>query len=105
MIQKTIISLLIFLFLLFTQVIGQNADCDKMFILKDTIYHTKAISGYGVKREFSGNALDDSKIFEKEANSIWYFITAQQDAVLTFDIITENKNDDWDFVMYQYSKI
>ncbi len=104
MFQKTIISLLTFLFLLFTEVIGQNADCDKMFILKDTIYHTKAISGFGAKKEFSGNALEDSKTFEKEQNSIWYFIVGKEDAVLTFDIIAESKQDDWDFILYEYSK-
>ncbi len=104
MFQKSIITHLTFLFLLFTEVIGQNADCDKMLILKDTIYHTEAISGFGDKKEFSDNALDNAKVFEKEANSIWYFIFAKEDAVLTFDIITESKSDDWDFVLYKYSK-
>ena len=83
---------------------AQNADCDKMMILKDTIYHTKAISGFGDKKEFSGNNLDNKKAFEKEENSIWYFIKVIGDGVLTFDIITKNKNDDWDFVLYEYSK-
>jgi outer membrane protein OmpA-like peptidoglycan-associated protein len=99
------IFLVILFFLIFSfQSKAQKADCDNMLILKDTIYRTKAISGYGAKKEFSGNALDNSKTFENETNSIWYFITAEKDAVLTFDIITENKSDDWDFILYQYSK-
>ena len=102
--QKSIITLLTFVFLLLTKVISQNGDCDKMVILKDTVYHTKAISGFGDKKEFSGNALGNVKIFEKEANSIWYFIDNKEDAVLTFDIITESVTDDWDFVLYKYSK-
>jgi outer membrane protein OmpA-like peptidoglycan-associated protein len=102
--QKSIITLLTFVSLLLTEVIGQNGDCDKIMSLKDTIYHTKAISGFGDKKEFSGNALDNVKTFEKEANSIWYFIDAKEDAVLTFDIITESVTDDWDFVLYKYSK-
>jgi outer membrane protein OmpA-like peptidoglycan-associated protein len=102
--QKSIITLLTFVFLLLTKVISQNGDCDKMVILKDTIYHTKAITGFGAKNEFSGDALEDAKTFEKEANSIWYFFTAEKNAVLTFDIITDNAADDWDFVLYNYSK-
>ena len=104
MFQKSIILLLTFFSLFLTEGFGQNADCDNMLILKDTIYHTKAISGYGTKKEFSDNALEDAKTFEKEANSIWYFIVAKEDAVLTFDIITESATDDWDFVFYEYSK-
>lgn len=86
------------------QLQAQNADCDKMFILKDTIYHTEAISGFGAKKEFQDNDLENSKAFEKEKNSIWYFFVAKEDAVLTFDIIAQNKQDDWDFIMYEYSK-
>jgi outer membrane protein OmpA-like peptidoglycan-associated protein len=104
MFQKSGISLITFLILLLARVVSQNADCDQMLILKDTIYHTKAIVGFGAKEEFSGSAIEDAKTFEKEVNSIWYFITAEKDAVLTFDIIAESKSDDWDFVLYAYSK-
>jgi outer membrane protein OmpA-like peptidoglycan-associated protein len=75
-----------------------------MLILKDTIYHTKAIAGFGVKKEFDGNELANKIKFEEEKNSIWYFITAPIDGVFTFDIITENKNDDWDFLLFEYKK-
>ena len=104
MFKKSNITLLTFLFLLFTEVISQNSDCDKMLILKDTIYHTKAIAGFGVKKEFDGNELANKIKFEEEKNSIWYFITAPVDGVFTFDIITENKNDDWDFLLFEYKK-
>ncbi|PCJ23339.1 MAG: hypothetical protein COA97_11835 [Flavobacteriales bacterium] len=98
------IILFTFHFSLFTQVISQNADCDDMVIMKDTIYHTSAISGYGDKREFDGNELENEKVFEKEENSIWYFIKAPTDGVFTFDIISENKADDWDFLLFEYKK-
>ena len=104
MFQKSVISLITYLFLLFTKVFGQHADCDQLLILKDTIYHTKAIAGFGAKKEFSGNTLEDAKTFEKEANSIWYFFRSEKDAMLTFDIITDNPADDWDFVLYNYAK-
>ena len=105
MFQKTTITLFSFLFLLFTEGISQNADCDKMLILKDTIYHTKAISGFGAKKEFDGNALEDKKVFEKEANSVWYLITAPETGIFTFDIVTENESDDWDFLLFEHKKM
>ena len=99
------IQVLFFCFLLFaSSLISQNADCDDMVILKDTIYHTGAISGYGHKKEFDGNELANKIKFEEEKNSIWYFIKIPIDGVLTFDIITENKNDDWDFLLFEYKK-
>ena len=101
MIQKSIITLLTFLFLLLTEVIGQNADCSNALLLEDTIYHSPAITGFGNVKEFDGNHLEDKKLFEEEANSIWYVIDVKADGVFTFDIITENENDDWDFLLYQ----
>ncbi len=99
------ILIVVLLILNSTYLIGQNADCDNMLILKDTIYHTKAIAGFGQKKEFDGNELENKKIFEKEENSIWYFIITPTDGVFTFDIITENKNDDWDFLLFEYKKM
>ena len=96
---KTIISSFIILNSLF--LIGQNADCDDLLVLEDTIYHSDEISGYGNVKEFDGNDLEDKKIFEKEANSIWYLITSPTTGIFTFDIVTENENDDWDFLLYK----
>lgn len=82
--------------------IGQHADCDNLLVLEDTIYHSGSISGFGTTKEFDGNNLDDKKTFEKEANSIWYLIKAPESGIFTFDIVTENENDDWDFLLYQH---
>jgi outer membrane protein OmpA-like peptidoglycan-associated protein len=98
------ISIFTFLILSSCFSIGQHADCDKMLILKDTIYQAKAIAGFGAKKEFEGNNLEDIKTFEEEKNSIWYFITAPADGVFTFDIISENEADDWDFLLFEYKK-
>ncbi len=87
-----------------TFLIGQHADCSNMLIMKDTIHHSKAISGYGEKKEFDGNELENKVKFEKEKNSMWYFIKVPTDGVFTFDIITENKSDDWDFLLFEYKK-
>jgi outer membrane protein OmpA-like peptidoglycan-associated protein len=104
MFQQSILTFVSFLFLFCAEGFGQNADCDQLLILQDTIYHTNAIAGFGLVKEFQNNALEDAKNFQKEENSIWYFIVAKEDAVLTFDILTENKADDWDFVLYAYMK-
>ena len=47
-------------------IIGQHADCDKMLLLKDTIYQAKNISGYGEKLEFTNNNIENKKAFESE---------------------------------------
>jgi outer membrane protein OmpA-like peptidoglycan-associated protein len=75
-----------------------------MLILKDTIYHTKAISGFGTKKEFDGNELENKKVFEEEKNSIWYLISMPDSGYFSFDIKTQNPNDDWDFLLYEYKK-
>lgn len=99
---KTIILLFLFYSLLFIQVKGQNSDCSNLLKLTDTIFNSPAIYGYGHVKEFDGNELDNSKVFEKEANSIWYLITVPDSGIFTFDIKTQNKNDDWDFMLFEY---
>lgn len=100
--KNYIILLFTFYFLLLTQVIGQNNDCSTLLKLTDTIYNSSAISGFGDVKEFEGNALENKKVFKEEANSIWYLITVPDSGVFTFDIKTTNKNDDWDFMLYEY---
>lgn len=102
---KKIQILLSCFLLLASSLIAQHADCDNMLVLKDTIYQTKAISGFGEKREFEGNELEDKKVFETEENSIWYLITIPDSGSFTFDIETKNPNDDWDFLLYRYKKM
>ena len=102
MLQKAFILLSTFHFLLFIQVVGQNSDCSNLLKLTDTIFNSPAISGYGDVKEFDGNDLENNKVFEKEANSIWYLITVPDSGVFTFDIKTQNKSDDWDFMLFEY---
>jgi outer membrane protein OmpA-like peptidoglycan-associated protein len=104
MIQKFIILFFVFCISVFTELNAQYGDCGNMLILKDTIYQAQSISGFGNTNEFEGNELEDIKTFEEEKNSIWYFITAPSDGVFTFDIISENEGDDWDFLLFEYKK-
>jgi len=90
------------LFLNSVLIIGQHADCDKMLLLKDTIYQAKNISGYGEKLEFTNNNIENKKAFESEKNSCWYLLTMPDSGAFTFDITTQNKNTDWDFLVYEY---
>lgn len=98
-----------FILLLQTQltssVFSQHSDCETMLILKDTIYEANNIVGYGKKMEFSNNNLYDSLRFEEEKNSIWYLITVPTSGAFTFDITTNNKENDWDFLLYEYKKM
>ncbi len=85
--------------------IAQHADCDKMIHLKDSIYTAKNITGFGDKLEFSGNKLEDKHVFETEKNTVWYLITMPDSGIFTFDIISKNKANDWDFLLYKYKKM
>jgi len=100
--NKHILLALVFIFCLVSINKGQNADCATMLKLTDTIYHSPAIFGYGNTKEFDGNDLEDKKFIEKEANSIWYLITMPDSGTFTFDIKTQNKTDDWDFMLFEY---
>ncbi len=90
-----------FLILNSSFLISQNADCSSALLLEDTIYNTQEITGFGKHKEFDGNHLEDKKLFEEEVNSIWYVVDVKADGFFTFDIITDNESDDWDFLLYK----
>ncbi|MCB9360520.1 MAG: OmpA family protein [Flavobacteriales bacterium] len=81
---------------------AQHADCNNLLELKDTIYIAKNIKGFGLKKEFSGNDLENKLGFEEEANSIWYLIKIPADGKFTFEIIAQDNDDDWDFLLYEH---
>jgi outer membrane protein OmpA-like peptidoglycan-associated protein len=83
---------------------AQNADCDNLLFLEDSVYHSGEISGFGVHKEFDGNHLEHKKLFEKEANSIWYLIKMPASGEFAFDVVTESEEDDWDFLLYKNSE-
>lgn len=81
---------------------AQNADCDKLLRLNDTIYQAKNISGFGQKVEFKNNFNDNISSFPEEVNSIWYLIQAPSSGIFTLDIISNNELDDWDFLLFEH---
>lgn len=97
-------SILVVFFLLasFSQLKSQHADCDNPVVLKDTIFQSPAISGFGDVKEFDGYELENKKFFESEEHSIWYLITIPADGLFTFDIKTHSITDDWDFLLFEH---
>ena len=99
------IALLTFIFVLVAQGRSQNADCDNLLVLEDTIYQATNVSGVGSRLEFSGNHLEDKYVFQEEKNSIWYLIKIPADGIFTFDIVADNPYEDWDFMLYRYKNL
>lgn len=102
MVLRGIILLSTVYFLLSIEVKSQHADCSNLFEIKERIYHSDPITGFGNVKEFEGYSLENKKFFEEESNSIWYLITMPESGVLAFDIKTHDKEDDWDFILFEY---
>ncbi len=96
------VSIMIFFFGFLTAIQSQNADCASIIELKEKVYNSGPITGFGDVREFEGYEKDNTKFFEQEENSAWYLITMPDSGVFTFDIKTHNKEDDWDFMLFEY---
>lgn len=102
MFQKAVILVSTFYLLFFASFQAQNNDCNALLELTDTVYIAKNINGFGQKQEFKGNDINDKYGFEEEANSIWYLIKMPAKGKFTFDIIAQDENDDWDFLLYEH---
>ena len=80
-----------------------SSDCLGALMLNDTVvgpvYSPK---GYGNKLEISGYELGDPYFIEREHNTVWYKFIVPYDAIFTFDLIPNIKEDDFDFLLFQY---
>ncbi|MBV6484925.1 MAG: hypothetical protein KFKLKKLM_01463 [Flavobacteriales bacterium] len=106
--MKNAFYIIVFFVLLIFNLSGlkaQNSDCTKLLKLTDTVYYAKNISGFGDKIEFKNNFNDNLSTFPLETNSIWYFIKSPSTGKFTFDIVSENSNDDWDFLLYEHKNL
>ncbi len=102
--MKSFFSIVLLVFcgyLTIPSILAQNADCNKLLGLTDTIFNAKNISGFGDKQEFKNNFNDNLTTFPLETNSIWYLIKIPSTGAFTFDILSDNKDDDWDFLLYE----
>jgi len=84
-------------------ILRENADCTNPILITDTIvYSPKSPNGFGNELEISRNNPNDPFYFEREHNTVWYKFVAKKSGKLTFDIITRNINDDYDFMLFKY---
>ncbi len=80
-----------------------NADCNRPITIKDTIYGpTVPPDKHGAKLEVKENDKKSLYYFEQEHHTVWYTFVATCDGTLTFDIIPESVDDDYDFMLFSY---
>jgi outer membrane protein OmpA-like peptidoglycan-associated protein len=79
------------------------SDCLGALQINDTVIGPVfSPPGYGNKLEISGYELGDPYFIQREHNTVWYKFRAPYDAVFTFDLIPEEKEDDFDFLLFLY---
>lgn len=95
-------SLLAFLFFFYANTYAQQrfGDCQTAIVLLDSVYKTGAVSGFGNIKEFNGNPLKHPYLFPSEEQSVWYKIPIATNGIFTFDLIPDDSNDDWDFLVF-----
>ncbi|MCA1750302.1 MAG: OmpA family protein [Cryomorphaceae bacterium] len=84
--------------------LGKNAsDCAGALLINDTaVGPVFSPPGFGNKLEIYGYELGDPIFIQREHNTVWYKFRAPYDAVFTFDLIPELKDDDFDFLLFRY---
>jgi len=78
----------------------QAQDCDNAIILTDSVHQAPAPK-HGGRQELGFNSMKDLYYFQKEHHTVWYKFTAQQDCELTFEIIPQSIEDDYDFLLFK----
>lgn len=82
----------------------ENGDIKNAILIQDTVFGpTNAPVNKGYKIEFSGNAKTDSLYIEQEHHSVWYKFYSKYSGELTFDIVPQNINDDYDFMLFKFN--
>lgn len=81
----------------------KNADCLNAIIL-DSIYGpTNPPIGHGEILDIYDNPLYNMHYFTLEHNTVWYIYSSKSEYPISLDIIPLNKNDDYDFLVFEYS--
>lgn len=80
-----------------------GSDCMGALLINDTVvgpvYSPK---GFGKKLEIKDYELGDPYFIQREHNTVWYKFNVPYDAIFTFDLIPNRKDDDFDFLIFQY---
>lgn len=108
--------LLVFLLIITTTLFPQQRvipkkinrpDCDSLFNIRisDNLIFglINPPSGYGNKMEVHSKNKLDKYYFEEEHNSTWYKLIINIAGELIFEIIPEDPNDDYDFMLFKYN--
>lgn len=85
--------------------IGGSSDCETAIKIdaKGNWGPTQTPHGTGIVTEFKGNPVKSLYYFDEEHNTTWYYFKAEQTGYLIFDIIPEQIDDDYDFILYRYT--
>lgn len=79
-----------------------NADSDGAVLISDSIFGpTPRFVSFGNVLEIKDNPRDDKRYFEREHNVTWFKFRPPWDGDLTMDIIPENTDDDFDFLLFR----
>jgi len=88
------------------EAINNIGDCDQAFIVfsnKKTDFLCTS-DGYGKTLEFSENDSKNKFYFEQEHNTMWLKFKSFLDGLITFDIIPNNIEYDYDFLLYKMTE-
>ncbi|MXV49709.1 OmpA family protein [Pedobacter sp. HMF7647] len=83
------------------------ADLDgaQAISLNKTYHFDKSPAGFGNIQEFPLNQTRSNIYFEKERNTIWFSISIPISGTLTFEISPKNINDDYDWMLFNYTPL
>jgi len=84
--------------------LGENgSDCIGALMINDTVVGpVYSPIGYGKKLEIRDYELGDPYFIEREHNTVWYKFIAPYDAIFTFELVPIVKEDEFDFLLFQY---
>ncbi|CAG0983936.1 MAG: OmpA family protein [Bacteroidetes bacterium] len=100
--EKCLILLILFTNSVFAQ--QHFSDCHSAVVLLDSIYQTGPVLNFGNKKEITNNPLRHPYLFPEEEQSVWYKIPIAQNGEFIFELIPDDANDDWDFLVYVSEK-
>ncbi|MCW3104688.1 MAG: hypothetical protein JWO09_3128 [Bacteroidetes bacterium] len=85
------------------KIVKENADCaHAVYVTDSVVFCPDSPRGAGNILEIKDNAADDPLHFEMEHNTVWYKYVVPENGQLTFDLVPEDANDDYDFMLYKW---
>jgi outer membrane protein OmpA-like peptidoglycan-associated protein len=81
-----------------------NRDCENAthFVIETYTQTGLQLSPKGIGKKMEFNSKTDSLLFEKEHNIAWFQLKLKASGDMTFQIIPDSSNDNFDFLLYYY---